>query len=219
MKSWRFGSAAIVVFISAATLFSQVSANSRTLLLAMAANTKRMTQYQWKQRITVTRKGKPAQPVIDQISFEPGGGMHRTTISAPEEMGGIRGRIAAGVRQNVKDIMELVGRYNKPQQMVATINKAKITQNSSDGTLRLQANGLIQPNDSMTMIVDATTHLAKQVQITTGYDGSPMTVVQDYGSIPNGPNVMKSIKVAVPQKELAIDVASYDFAQQTSKGR
>jgi hypothetical protein len=178
-----------------------------------------MTQYEWKQRITVTRKGKPAQPVIDQISFEPGGGMQRATISAPEQMGGIRGRIAAGVRQNVKDIMELVGRYNKPQQMVAAINKAQISQNASDGTVRLQSNGLIQPNDSMTMIVDATTHLAKHVQIATNYDGSPMSVSQDYGPIPGGPNVMKTIKVSVPQKELLIDVTSYDFAQQAAKGR
>jgi hypothetical protein len=69
----------------------------------------------------------------------------------------------------------------------------------------------------MTMIVDATTHLAKRVQIATDYDGSPMTVIQDYGPIPGGPNVMKSIKVSVPQKELAIDVASYDFAQQTAR--
>jgi hypothetical protein len=103
--------------------------------------------------------------------------------------------------------------------MIATISKATITQNSSDGTLRLQANGLIQPNDSMTMTVDAKTHLAKRVQIATNYDGSPMTVIQDYGPIPGGPNVMKSIKVSVPQKELAVDVASYDFAQQTAIGR
>jgi hypothetical protein len=185
----------------------------------MAANTKRMTEYQWKQRITVTRKGKPAQPIIDQISFEPGGGMQRTTISAPQEMGGIRGRIAEGVRQNVKEIMELVGRYNKPQQMVTAISGAQMTKNSGDGTIRLQSNGLIQPSDSMTMIVDGTTHLAKHVQIATNYDGSPMSVSQDYGPIPGGPNVMKVIKVSVPQKELLIDVASYDFVQQAAKER
>jgi hypothetical protein len=188
------------------------------MLLAMAANTKRLVQYQWKQRITVTRKGKPAQPVIDQVSFDPEGGMRRTTLSAPEKMSGIRGRVAAGVQENVKSIMELVGRYNKPQQMIAAIKKAQITE-SGDNTIRVQAKDLVQPGDAMTMLVNATTHLAKHVQISTDFEGAPMSVAQDYGPIPGGPNVMKSIKVSVPQKQLLVDVASYDFTQQAARAR
>jgi hypothetical protein len=39
-----------------ASLLAQSSPDSRTLLVAMAANAKRMMHYEWKQRVTVFRK-------------------------------------------------------------------------------------------------------------------------------------------------------------------
>jgi hypothetical protein len=201
-------------------VFGQMRTPGRTILPAMAANAKRVVQYDWKQRITVVRKGNPSEPVIDQIHFDSAGQMQRTTISAPQqkEMKGIRGRIAAGVKQDVKGIMELAGQYNKPQQMVEAVRTAQISQPPNGGTIRLQANDLIQPADAMTMLVDSTTHLARHVDIKTKYDGGPVTIAQDYGQIPNGPNMMKSMRVSAPSKDLVINVDSYDYTQQSARG-
>jgi hypothetical protein len=207
------------ICVCAATVLAQAAGGSGTMLLAMAANTKQVVHYQWKQRISVTRKGKPTQPVIDQVSFDPGGTMRRTTISAPEPMGGIRGKIAAGVRQKVKDAMELVGRYNKPQQMVASIQKAQIGQDGAANTVRVESKEVILPGDTMTILVNATTHLAKHIQIKTTFDGGPMTVEQDYSSVPGGPNMMKNMNVSIPKDDLIIDVESYDFTQQSARAR
>jgi hypothetical protein len=201
-------------------VFGQVGAPARATLLAMAANTKRVVHYDWKQRITIVRKGNPSEPIIDRIHFDSSGQMQRTTVSAPpqKEMRGIRGRVAAGVKEDVKGIMELVGQYNKPQQMVEAIRKARISPAANGGATTLQASDLIQPADTMTMLVDSTTHLAKHVDIRTKYDGAPVTIAQDYGSIPNGPNMMKSMRVSAPSKDLAINVDSYDFTQQSARG-
>lgn len=210
--------ASLLVFGSFALLLpvvgGQTSRASQGLLLAMGANAKRVVQYDWKQRITVIRKGRPSEPVIDQIHFDSSGKMQRTTISAPEQKGGIRGRIAAGVKEDVKGIMELVGQYNKPQQMVEAVRKAQTSPSSTPGTVRLQASGLIQPTDAMTMLVDSTTHLARHVDIKTDYQGGPVTVAQDYGPIPNGPNMMKTMRVSAPSKDLVITVDSYEFTPQ-----
>jgi hypothetical protein len=73
------------VLISTASLVAQTPVTSNAILLAMATNTKQLLQYEWKQRITVVRKGNPTQPVIDQIRFGADGQMQRTTISAPEQ--------------------------------------------------------------------------------------------------------------------------------------
>ncbi len=191
---------------------------NRALLLAMAMNAKRVVQYEWKQRITVIRRGKPSEPIISQIRFDSSGQMQRTTVSAPpqKQMGGIRGRVAAGVKEDVKDIMQLAGQYNKPQQMVEAVKKSQISQGPGASTTRLQAGGLIKPTDSMTMLVDSTTHLATHVDITTDYEGGPMTIAQDYAPVPGGPNMMKSMKVSVPQKNLVVNVDSYDFTRQTA---
>src|SRR3954452_640292 len=155
------------VLILNAPLRAQMPATSNTLLLAMAANAKRLMQYEWKQRITVIRKGNPAQPVIDQVRFGADGQMQRTTISAPEqkEMRGLRGKIAAGVKEDVKEIMELAGRYNKPQQMAAAVKKAQISQTPGTGITRLEANDLIESTDSVTILVNSTTHLATHIDI------------------------------------------------------
>jgi hypothetical protein len=194
-------------------------ATSNTLLLSMAANAKRLVQYEWKQRITVTRKGNPTEPIIDQIRFDADGQMQRTTISAPQqkEMHGLRGKIAAGVKEDVKQMMELAGRYNKPQQMAAAIKKAQISQ--SAGTIRLEANGLIESTDSMTMLVDPATHLATRVNIKTDCDGGPMTIAQDYAPIPGGPNMMKRMIASAPKKDLVVNVDSYDYVRQSAASR
>ncbi len=198
------------------TMLLAEPATSRTLLLSMAMNAKRMTQYQWKQRVTVTHRGKPAEPMIDQVRFDSNGQMQRTVISAPEQkqMGGIRGRVAANVKENVKGIMQLAGQYNKPQQMMEAIKKAQITPSAGGNELSVLSSGMIKPDDSMTMLLDGTTHLAKHVDIRTNYEGAPMTIAQEYGPVPDGPNVMKSMKVSVPQKEIAVDVDSYDFTRE-----
>jgi hypothetical protein len=219
MKSSQMSLISLVtigIVISVIPLPAQVSGMKSKLLLAMAANAKRMTQYEWKQRITVVRKGKAAEPVIDQVRFDSSGRMQRTALSAPKEMGGIRGRIQAGVKENVQEIMDLVGSYNKPQQMLEFVKKAEITPTSGTGLMRLQANDLIKPGDGITMFVDAATNLATHVDIKTDYDGGPITIAQSYGPVASGPNVMKSINVSVPQKDLVIKVDSYEFVQQSS---
>jgi hypothetical protein len=200
------------------TLLAQNSVDSRKLLLPMAVNAKRMMHYEWKQRITVVRKGQPSQPVINQVRFDSTGQMQRTTLSAPEQkqMRGLRGRVAAGVKEDVKQIMELAGSYNKPQQMMEAVKKAQISQAPDGDTIRVQANNLIKPSDSMTMLVNAATHLAKHIDISTDYEGDPMTIAQDYAPVPGGPNVMKSMKVSVPRKNLVVNVDSYDFVEQSA---
>lgn len=198
------------------TLRAQSSVDSSKLLLPMAANAKKMMHYEWKQRITVVRKGQPSEPIISQVRFDSTGQMQRTTVSAPEQkqMRGLRGRVAAGVKEDVKQIMELAGSYNKPQQMMEAIKKAQISQGSGGDAIRVQSNSLIKPNDSMTMLVNAATHLAKHIDISTDYEGDPMTIAQEYDRLPGGPNVMKSMKVSVPRKNLVVNVDSYDFVQQ-----
>ena len=210
---------AVGAVISITPLLAEM-ANSRIILLAMGMNVKQMVQYEWKQRATVIRKGTPSEPMVDQVRFDSSGQMQRTTISAPQQkqMGGIRGRVAAGVKENVKDIMELAGSYNKPQQMMAAVKKAEISPGPS-GMTRLQAGNLIQSTDSMTMLVNSATHLASHLDIRTTYEGGPMTIAQDYSPVPDGPNVMKNMRVSVPQKGLVVNVDSYDFVRQSASAR
>jgi hypothetical protein len=222
MKTSRSTTAVFLAFgvlVSTISLLAQMPVTNRTILLAMAMNAKKMTQYQWKQRVNVVRKGNPSEPIIEQIRFDSTGQMQRTTISAPEqkEMRGVRGRIAAGVKENVKEIMQLAASYNKPQQMMEAVKKAQISPSSNGGPIQLRATGLIKPTDSMTMLLNPATHLATHLDINTDYDGGPMTIAQDYSPLPGGPNVMRSMKVSVPNKNIVVNVGSYDYTRPTAR--
>lgn len=199
-------------------LLAQVSGTNGKVLLAMAENAKKVMQYEWKQSITVTRKGKPATPVIDQVSFDSSGKMQRSTLSAaPKQMSGLRGKIEANVKTTVKEMMELAASYNKPQQIAAFVKQAQSTRNSGGSATQLAARNVVKNGDSMTMLLDPVTHLATQVNINTDCDGGPMTVAESYSPIPGGPNMMRTMKVSAARKDLAVDVSSYDFAQQVSR--
>jgi hypothetical protein len=206
------------VAVPVSTLLADPPATSRTLVVAMAMNAKRVRQYEWKQRITVVRRGKLSEPIVDEIRFDSSGQMQRTTISAPEQkqMGGIRGRIAAAVKEDVKNIMQLAGQYNRPQQMADAVKKAQIASVPGRNALRVQASDIIKLSDSMTMFVNSTTHLPTHVDINTSYEGGPMSIAQDYMLTPNGPNMIKSMKVSVPQKNLAVNADSYDYMRQST---
>lgn len=198
---------------------AQSPMENRPVLLAMAANAKRMMQYEWKQRITVIRKGQTSEPIINQVRFDSSGQLQRTTLSAPEQKQkrGLRGRIAAGVKEDVQQIMELAASYNKPQQIVEAVKKAQISQAPGSAVVRAQATGVVKPTDSMTILLNPATHLAKHIDITTDYEGQPMTIAQDYAPVSaGGPNVMKTMRVSVPSKALVINVDSYDYTRQNA---
>jgi len=110
------------------------------------------------------------------------------------------------VKEDVQQIMELAGSYNKPQQMMEAVKKAQISQAAGGDAIRLQASNLVKSTDSMTMLVNPATHLAKHIDISTEYQGDPMTIAQDYAPVPGGPNIMKSMKVSVPRKNLLVNV-------------
>ncbi len=219
MKNFRTSFYSLLIAgisLSLIPLFAQMPMGNRAILLGMAMNAKQMTHYEWKQRITLVRRGNPSEPMIDQVRFDSTGKMQRTTISAPQQKqsGGIRGRVAANVKENVKDIMQLAGSYNQPQQMMEAVKKAQISQ--TPGATRLVSTGIIKPQDSMVMLLNPSTHLATHVDIKTDYEGGPMTISQDYSPLPDGPNMMKSMKVSAPQKGLVVNVDSYDFNRQSA---
>ena len=58
---------------------------TQALLMAMAANGKQVTSYQWKQKTTVIRKGNPLEPTIDELRFDASGQLQRITLVKPEE--------------------------------------------------------------------------------------------------------------------------------------
>ena len=205
---------AVVVAIAAGLTAASVEATvtADTIRRSLALNMKLITQYEWKQQITVVRKGTPAEPILERVQIDDAGQMQRTVLSGPDQtkLHGLRAKIAAEVRADVKGMMELVSRYNRPQKLMEAIGKATVGP-AAGGAVLLQVKDIVQAGDAMAMTFDASTQRAIHIEIKTDYDGAPMTVMQDYGPVVNGPNVMRSMTASAPRKSLVVKVQSTDF--------
>jgi len=73
-----------------ASAFTDQASTKQALIMAMGANAKQTMPYQWKQKITVVRKGNPMPPIIELLRFDATGQMQRMTISRPEEKRWVR---------------------------------------------------------------------------------------------------------------------------------
>ena len=85
--------------------------------MAMGANGKQVTCYQWKQRTTVIRRGNPLEPMLDELRFDATGQIQWITLVKPEEkrMGPLRARKAAEVKDSIQQVMQLA-RISEPPE-------------------------------------------------------------------------------------------------------
>ena len=85
---------ALMIPLLAGVIHSGQASTKQALLMAMGANGKQMVTYQWKQKITVVRKGTPMDPMIEEIRFDATGQPQRVTLVKPEEkrMGPLAGK-------------------------------------------------------------------------------------------------------------------------------
>jgi hypothetical protein len=196
----------------AGALFGQAS-TKQALLMALGANGKQMAAFQWKQKITVIRKGKALDPMIEELRFDATGQLQRMTIAKPEEkrMGPLRARKAADTKESIQEVMQLARRYASPQQLSQAIQKGDVWE--GEGRLRVEARAVLLPVDQMTMAVNASTYLATRIDFKTQYEGSPVAIAINYEQFPNGPSMMTRMTVQIPNEDITVNVESFDFVR------
>lgn len=189
------------------------------LLMAMKANGKQMTSFQWKQKVTVMRKGKALDPMIEELRFDANGQLQRTTLVKPEEkhMGPLRARKAAEVKESVQDVMQLARRYASPQLLGHVIEKSELW--DGQGRLRVDARGVIHPADEMTISISGATYLATRVDCKTRYEDDPVGIAINYQQLPNGPSMMMWMTVQIPGEDIVVNVEAYDFVRLAAHNR
>jgi hypothetical protein len=202
--------AIVLLALMADTLFADAS-KTRALLMAMGANSKQMISYKWKQKVTVIRKGKPMEPMLEELRFDATGQLQRMTLVKPEEkrMGPLRARKAAETKESVQEVMQLARQYSNPQQLTQAIQKGEIWE--GQGTLRVQARSVVLPVDEMMISVNSASYLATRIDFQTQHEGSPVAIAIDYQQLPNGPSMMTRMTVQIPKEDIVVNVESFDF--------
>jgi hypothetical protein len=181
--------------------------------MALQANGKQMMSFQWKQKITIVRKGKALDPMIEELRFDATGQLQRITLVKPEEkrMGPLRAKKAAETKESVQEVMRLARRYANPQQLSQAIQKGEVWE--GEGRLRVEARAVILPMDQMTMVVNSGAYLATRVDCKTQHEGSPVTITIHYEQLPNGPSMMTRMIVQIPEEDIVVNTESFDFVR------
>jgi len=203
----------LMIPLLAAVLFSGQASTKQALLMALGANGKQMASFQWKQKTTVVRKGKPLDPMLEELRFDATGQLQRMTIVKPEEkkMGPLRARKAAETKESIQEVMQLARRYASPEQLSQAIQKGDVWE--GQGRLRVEAQSVILPRDEMMMAVNSGTYLATRIEFKTQHEGSPVTITMDYQQLPNGPSMMTRMTVQIPGEDIVVNVESFDFVR------
>ncbi|MGH7177342.1 MAG: hypothetical protein ACREJC_08185, partial [Tepidisphaeraceae bacterium] len=89
------------------------------------------------------------------------------------------------------------------------------TGQSPEGTPILTATGnnVVNPGDTLSMTVNPTNFQTRRMELTTSYEGDPVTVTATFRTIASGLTQLQYATVEVPNKGIVLQVQNYDYFQ------
>ncbi len=126
-------------------VFGQMRTPSCAILPALAANAKRVVQYDWTRRIAVVRRGNPPDPIIIQVYFDSSGQLQRMATSAPQKpTKGIRGRVTARVKQDEASPVTIAQDYGQIANGPNMMKGVRVSAFSKDLIINMDSYDFIQ---------------------------------------------------------------------------
>jgi len=187
---------------------------------ARKANAALMRQYSWTSRTEVIDQGQVKDLRIDTVNYGPDGQLQRSTMndqSAPLPMGFLIRRIAEIERQKVEQYLGglrgLLEQYTLPTagNVQDFMNRAKATGPDASGLFEMTGQNVVSPGDTFTLFVDPATRHPRKVQVTTTFQGDPVSLTATFKTLPTGLNHVAYAEVTVPAKQLSVQVQNFDY--------
>jgi len=188
---------------------------------AQKQNAQALRQYTWKSRSQVRKDGDVKSTKIFLTRYASDGTQVQVLLeedSARLPKFGLRGMIARKKKEEAAQLIEALQKLAKsygelpPAKMQEFMGRATATleTNTSQPLLRLEASDVLQPNDSMTVWVDANTRRQRRIEINSSYDAKPVRIVSEFRDLPGGSTYMARSVVDYPHEELTLTVENFD---------
>jgi len=188
---------------------------------AMKQNALALRQYSWKSQTQIRKDGEVKGTKVYMNRYAADGTVVQLLLeesSAKLPKFGIRGMVAKKKKEEAAELIEALQKLAKsygelpPAKMHEFMGRATATleTNTPQPLLRLEANDILQPNDSMTVWVDANTRRQRRIQINSSYDAKPVRIVSEFRDLPGGPTYMARSVLDYPREELTLTVENFD---------
>jgi hypothetical protein len=196
---------------------------ANAILAARRKNASLLQQYNWNCRTEILMNGKMEDLRIDLVSVGADGQLSRTLLNdQPGQLPGgfLRRAIAQSQQQQAeqaaKGVGALLDQYTMPAagKVIAFIVQAQVQPiTSPSGTSLLQVSGsnVVVPGDTCTLVFDAATLQPTSIQISTTFEGNPLTASGTFGTMANGLNRLQYASAQIPAKQLSALIHNYDF--------
>ena len=193
------------------------------IIAARQKNAALMKQYSWNSRTEILDNGAVKDIRIDQVMYGPGGQLQKTILNdQPSAMprGFLRKRIAekekAKMEKYLKSLQHVLDEYTLPTsgKIIDFISQATITAPDANGMLTITGNNVVQPGDTITMTILASTRQPRSMSITTSFEQDEVTVSATFKTLNSGLNHVGYAEVNVPMKNLTLQVQNYDYFNQ-----
>jgi len=200
---------------------------------AQKQNAQALRQYTWKSRTEIRKKGELKSTRLFVNRYAPDGTQVQVLLdedSARLPKFGIRGAIARKKKEEAGKLIEALQRLAKSygelppakmQEFMSTAN-VRLETNTPQPLLRLEATGVLQPNDSMIVWIDANTRRQRRIEINSSYDEKPVRIISEFKDLAGGPTYLARSVVDYPREELTLTVENFDYqrdSQSLSEGR
>lgn len=193
------------------------------IVAARAANAAKLKQYQWNSRAELSIDGKLEDTRVDQVQYGPSGTLQRTVINNQTSnmpVRFLRRVIAEGklkqVEKYLNDLHGLLDQYTLPTAAKIgdfIANAAVGSATAPDGTalVKLIGTNVVNNGDALTMWVNRNGLTLQKIEVSTTFEGAPVTFTASYKTNRAGVTYMSMSEVHVPQKQIVLQVHEYDL--------
>lgn len=218
------GAGLLVIALSAAGVAPVLAQVGERFLQAQRENALALRKYQWKSRVEVRRGGETSNVQVFLMRYGLDGSLQRTPIGGapagrerprPPLVRRIAEKKTKEVQELVRQLTELAQSYASlpPERMPAALAGARMITPLGGATdsVQVQATGVLQPGDSVTMSLESATHQQQRVEVRTFLDAKPVTVMSEFRRLPEGPTYAARVVVEYPSETLQIVTDSFDY--------
>lgn len=209
------------------TLLAQQGQNNNlagAIINARQKNAAMLQNYNWNSRTELDKDGNMQDIRIELVTLGPGGQPQRQMLNdQPGQLPGgfFRKRIAEDQRKKaekyVKELVPLVEQYTLPTpgavfNFISSAQVQPITGPNGQSQLQITGNGVVSPGDNFSMTFNGANLQPISAQITTQYDGAPITITATFRTMQSGLNHLQYATVTAPDKNLTLNIHNYDYS-------
>jgi hypothetical protein len=179
-----------------------------------------MSHYTWQREANIYMKGELKAAILSQVSLGPDGKPVSQVIdkvSTTAKKPGLRGQIQKSEQEDVKkyvsDALDLVAKYifMTKGQLVDLFDKGTISLISNN--LQAQGFNFLVQGDNLKFVYNKNSLLCESQTVNTLMNGDPVKAQVTY-TLVNGVNMVHSIELVLPAKDLTVTATNSQFAQK-----